>query len=56
MTETARKVYGVSYRASRDLTWRFYVKNDQSGGSLNLAGDSAHKSSLFVEATNRFHF
>jgi hypothetical protein len=56
MTETYRKVYGVSYRATRDVTWRIYVKNDQSGGVLASSGDSAHKSTLFVEATNRFHF
>jgi len=56
MTETYRKVYGVAYRASRDLTYRIYVKNDQSGGTLNSVGDSAHKSTLFVEVTPRFHF
>jgi hypothetical protein len=56
MTETYRKVYGVSYRATRDLTYRFYVKNDQSGGVLASSGDSAHKSTFFVEVTPRLHF
>ncbi len=56
MSETYRKVYGVSYRATRDLTWRTYVKNDQSGGVLASSGDSAHKSTLFLEGTYRLHF
>ena len=56
MTETYRKVYGVSYRATRDLSYRAYVKNDQSGGVLASSGDSAHKSSLFLEGTYRLHF
>jgi hypothetical protein len=56
MTETYRKVYGVSWRATRDWTNRFYVKNDQSGGVLASSGDSAHKSSLFIESTYRLHW
>jgi hypothetical protein len=56
MTETYRKVYGVAYRATRDLSYRAYVKNDQSGGVLASSGDSAHKSSLFMEGTYRLHF
>ncbi|MFN2462172.1 MAG: hypothetical protein ABR591_16075 [Candidatus Velthaea sp.] len=56
MSETFRKVYGVAYRATRDLSYRVYVKNDQSGGILASSGDSAHKSTLFGEATYRFHF
>jgi len=54
MTETYRKVYGMAYRATPDLNYRLYVKNDQSGGSLASSGDSAHKSSLFLEAGYRF--
>jgi hypothetical protein len=56
MTQTYRKVYGVQYRATRDVSWRAYVKNDQSGGVLASSGDSAHKSTLFVEGTYRLHF
>lgn len=56
MSETYRKVYGVAYRATRDLSYRAYVKNDQSGGVLASSGDSAHKSTAFLEATYRFHF
>jgi hypothetical protein len=56
MTETYRKVYGVSWRATRDWTNRFYVKNDQSGGVLASSGDSAHKSSLFIESSYRLHW
>ena len=55
MTQTYRKVYGVAYRATPDLTWRTYVKNDQSGGILATA-DSAHKSTLFLEAAYRLHW
>ncbi|HEX3464715.1 MAG TPA: hypothetical protein VHS78_11760 [Candidatus Elarobacter sp.] len=56
MSETYRKVYGMSYRATRDVTWRAYVKNDQSGGVLASSGDSAHKSTLFLEGTYRLHW
>jgi hypothetical protein len=56
MTITYRKVYGLSVRQSRDTTVRIYVKNDQSGGALNSVPDTAHKSSLFIEATDRIHW
>lgn len=54
MSETYRKVYGVAYRAGSDLTWRFYVKNDQPNG-LAAGPDASHKSTAFLEATYRFH-
>lgn len=55
MSETYRKVYGLAYRATRDLSYKAYVKNDQSGGVLASSGDSAHKSATFVEMTYRIH-
>lgn len=56
MTITYRKVYGVSLRESRDAAWRVYVKNDQTGGSGARLPDTTHKSTLFVERTQRFHW
>ena len=54
MSVTYRKVYGIAYRATGDLTWRFYVKNDQPNG-LAAGPDTSHKSTSFLEATYRFH-
>ena len=54
MSVTYRKVYGMAYRATSDLTWRFYVKNDQPNG-LAAGPDTSHKSTSFLEATYRFH-
>jgi hypothetical protein len=56
MTQTARKVYGVAYRATPDWSYRWYVKNDQSGGILATDPNGAHKSTAFAEATYRLHW
>lgn len=50
MSLTFRKVYGVSYRATRDLSYRAYVKTDQS---VAAGPDANHKSTAFLEAGYR---
>lgn len=54
MSVTYRKVYGVAYRATENIGWKFYIKNDQPNG-LAAGGDATHKSTAFLEATYRFH-
>ncbi len=56
MTITYRKVYGVAYRATSDISWRAYVKIDQSGGILATDPNGAHKSTAFLEGTYRLHW
>ena len=54
MSVTYRKVYGIAYKATPDIGYKFYIKNDQPNG-LAAGGDATHKSTAFFEATYRFH-
>jgi hypothetical protein len=53
---TWRKVYGSTFKLGPDVTWRAYVKIDQTGGADARLPDSKHKSSLFVEGTYHLHW
>ncbi len=48
---TYRKAYGVTYSATRDLSYKLFVKNDQAPST----GDITHKSTLFLDASYRIH-